>query len=122
MSPPRATFPIRAVARLTGVSIDTLRAWERRYGAVVPARGPRGRTYDIAQVTRLRNLDMLVRRGHAIGTIANLSDRELIHLLGSSAPQVPAAVPASAVDLSPIFEAVDRFDLPGLDAALSRSA
>ena len=34
--PGRARYPIRAVSRLTGISIDTLRAWERRYGAVTP--------------------------------------------------------------------------------------
>ena len=31
-------YPIRVVARMTGLTIDTLRAWERRYQAVVPAR------------------------------------------------------------------------------------
>ncbi len=124
MTVSRSTFPIRAVARLTGVSIDTLRAWERRYGAVVPARGPRGRTYDLAQVSRLRNLDMLVRRGHGIGTIANLSDRRLGQLLGMSegaAAPLPAP-PPGGVELSALFDAVDRFDLPAIDAALSRSA
>jgi DNA-binding transcriptional MerR regulator len=29
-----AHYPIRAVARLTGLSLDTLRAWERRYQVV----------------------------------------------------------------------------------------
>jgi hypothetical protein len=123
LRPPRSTLPIRAVARLTGVSIDTLRAWERRYAAVVPARGPRGRTYDLAQVSRLRNLDMLVRRGHAIGTVASLSDRQLARLLGVSKEPAPQPAPPTAgVDLAASFDAVDRFDLPAIDAALSRSA
>lgn len=34
-----AHYPIRAVSKLTGVAIDTLRAWERRYSAVTPIRG-----------------------------------------------------------------------------------
>jgi DNA-binding transcriptional MerR regulator len=29
-----ARYPIRAVSKLTGIGIDTLRAWERRHGAV----------------------------------------------------------------------------------------
>ena len=37
-----ARYPIRAVSRLTGIGIDTLRAWERRYGAVTPVRDDRG--------------------------------------------------------------------------------
>ena len=27
-------YPIRAVAKMTGLSVDTLRAWERRYEVV----------------------------------------------------------------------------------------
>ena len=68
MSPRR--YPIRAVARLTGLPLDTLRAWERRYEAVVPERGPRGRQYTEAQVERLRLLKEAVDQGHAIGTVA----------------------------------------------------
>ena len=48
--PPTATwppqYPIRAVARMTGLSLDTLRAWERRYQVVTPSRDQRGRLYD----------------------------------------------------------------------------
>ena len=39
-------YPIRAVAQLTGLSVDTLRAWERRYKAVSPQRQGRGRVYN----------------------------------------------------------------------------
>ncbi|KAI1696712.1 merR family regulatory protein [Ditylenchus destructor] len=35
-------LPIREVARQTGVNAVTLRAWERRYGLIVPQRTPRG--------------------------------------------------------------------------------
>jgi DNA-binding transcriptional MerR regulator len=123
MATNRSSLPIRAVSRLTGLSIDTLRAWERRYGAVVPTRGPRGRTYDLAQVARLRTLDTLVRSGHAIGTIAHLSDRQLGELRrvadGPTAPADPGPV---GIDRKWLFDAVDRFDLPALDAALSRFA
>lgn len=34
-------FPIREVARLTGVNPVTLRAWERRYGLIQPMRTDR---------------------------------------------------------------------------------
>ena len=39
---PEPTYRIGAVARLTGVAPDTLRVWERRHGAVVPFRSPKG--------------------------------------------------------------------------------
>lgn len=115
-------YPIRAVAALTGISIDTLRAWERRYQAVVPERGERGRAYRSAHVARLKRLDALVRRGHAIGSIARLSDRHLTQLLARpDAPAAPAPDPAAA-DLSRLFDAVQAFDLPAIDADLNRFA
>ena len=77
-------YPIRAVARATGLSVDTLRAWERRYGAVRPARGDRGRSYSDADVARLKALARLVARGHAIGSIATLPESTLLALLDGS--------------------------------------
>jgi DNA-binding transcriptional MerR regulator len=35
-------YPIRTVAKITGVSEGTLRAWEVRYGIITPARTPGG--------------------------------------------------------------------------------
>ena len=46
---------IAAVERETGLSKDTLRVWERRYGFPTPGRDPFGeRIYPIDQVERLR--------------------------------------------------------------------
>ena len=64
-------YPIRAVAKITGLSLDTLRAWERRYKAVVPERSDRGRQYGPAHIERLLLLNQLVQKGHAIGGIAS---------------------------------------------------
>jgi len=74
-------YPIRAAAKLAGLTPDTLRAWERRYRAVVPARGQRGRLYSEAQVSRLRWLRDAVSAGHAIGQVASLSDQDIRGLL-----------------------------------------
>lgn len=121
------TYPIRSVARLTGISIDTLRAWERRYQAVVPERGERGRLYRDSHISRLRTLDALVRRGHAIGTIAHLKDRQLESLLDEPEAAPPAAARApqrrsTTIDLTDLMHALDRLSLPEIDAALSRAA
>lgn len=116
------TYPIRAVARMTGLSLDTLRAWERRYEAVVPGRGQRGREYSDADVARLRTLGELIGRGYSIGAIAPLPDAELAELLdaGRAAPTPRDASPT--VDLAPLVRALDRFDLEALEAALNRHA
>ncbi|MBZ8144144.1 cobalamin-binding protein, partial [Rubrivivax gelatinosus] len=45
------TLSIAAVERDTGLSKDTLRVWERRYGFPSPARDPQGeRAYPLEQV------------------------------------------------------------------------
>ena len=74
-------FPIRIAARRAGVSVDALRAWERRYGAVSPARtGGEQRLYSEADVERLALLRELTDAGHSISAIAAVSSDELRRL------------------------------------------
>ena len=82
---PSATYPIRAVSLMLGVSIDTLRAWERRYGAVTPARDERGRMYTDADIRRIRLLHHAVENGHAIGRVAHLTNEALEQIAETSA-------------------------------------
>jgi len=115
-------YPIRAVARITGLSVDTLRAWERRYEAVVPRRDGRGRSYSDADVARLRLLADLVGRGYAIGPIAALPDAELQQLLsGGDAHTARRAEPAVA-DVGALVDALDRYDLGQIELILNRHA
>ena len=79
-------YPIRAVSKLTGISIDTLRAWERRYQVVTPQRDERGRLYTEADLERLRLLNNAVERGHSIGRLAGLKDEDLRDLLADTGP------------------------------------
>lgn len=121
---PSARHPIRAVARITGLSIDTLRAWERRYHAVAPGRSDRGRLYTDGDIARLRRLSELVGRGHAIGTIAHLPDDELDRRLADSVRLSLSATPAPkpAANLRPLIEALERYDLTGVERALNSYA
>ena len=69
-------YRIGAVAKLTGISTDTIRAWERRYGVVEPNRGENNnRCYTEAHVSKLISVKRLVDAGQAIGTICRLSDQ-----------------------------------------------
>jgi MerR family transcriptional regulator, light-induced transcriptional regulator len=68
-----ALFPIRVVARLTGINPVTIRAWERRYRLVRPERTPGGhRLYSRADVERLRAASRLVERGVSISRATHL--------------------------------------------------
>jgi methanogenic corrinoid protein MtbC1 len=54
-------YTIRHVAARTGLTIPTIRAWERRYGVVSPARTEAGyRLYDEAAIERLAAMRFLV--------------------------------------------------------------
>ena len=74
-------FKIGAVSRITQIPVDTLRAWERRYQVVSPQRtGTAARLYSGDDVERLKLIKRLVGSGHAISSIANLTQAELDEL------------------------------------------
>ena len=71
-------YRIGAVAKLTGISTDTIRAWERRYGVVEPDRDENNnRYYTDRHISKLISVKRLVDAGQAIGTVCRLSDQEL---------------------------------------------
>jgi len=70
------------VVKRTGLKPDVLRAWERRHGAVEPARTPGNqRVYTEEQVLRLELLQRAVAAGWPIGRVAGLTDAELRALI-----------------------------------------
>ena len=91
-----ALMSISAVERDTGLSKDTLRVWERRYGFPTPERDPAGeRAYPPAQVERLRLIKRLLDQGLRPSRLMAASSEELAALLDARrAPQTeqrPAA-------------------------------
>src|SRR5471030_3056817 len=66
-------LPIREVARQTGVNAVTLRAWERRYGLIVPQRTPKGhRLFSAEHVQRIMTILTWLNRGVAVGQVKQL--------------------------------------------------
>lgn len=66
-------FPIREVARLTGVNPVTLRAWERRYGLIQPTRTESGhRLYAMADIERVRSILGWLDRGVAVSKVGKI--------------------------------------------------
>lgn len=115
-------YPIRAASRLTGISADTLRAWERRYQAVVTVRNERGRLYSERHIERLRLLSALNEGGHAIGSIAGLSDGALRKLRASEGRTDATALSPAKIDLESLRLALSRYDLSTLESTLNRHA
>ncbi|AWI76025.1 MAG: MerR family transcriptional regulator [Azoarcus sp.] len=73
---------IAAVERDTGLSKDTLRVWERRYGFPTPKRDSNGeRLYPQHQVDKLRLIRRLLDTGHRPSRIISATPEELGALL-----------------------------------------
>ena len=107
------TYPLRAAARLTGLSPALLRAWERRHGAVEPLRTPGGtRRYRATDLERLRLLKAAVDAGHRIGQVAGL---DLAGLRQRAA--TPELSPADR--LEEILAALDDLEGPEAQRLLS---
>jgi len=74
--PAEGLLPIRTVSILTGVNAITLRAWERRYGLVVPQRTPKGhRLYTQQDVGRINRIVELLEQGISVGHVKPLLDQ-----------------------------------------------
>lgn len=120
---------IAVVSRRTGITQLVLRAWERRYAAVIPARTPTGRRkytdHDIQKLTMLREL---TNSGHRIGDVAHFSLKDLKGLYREIQATEPDsrvridAVPAKASELmEEALAAVENLDSHHLEAVLNKA-
>jgi DNA-binding transcriptional MerR regulator len=88
---------IGELGRLTGISVHTLRVWEKRYGAPHSERLPSGhRRYPKDEVPRLRAIARALESGYRASKVVTGTLEELQGLLGaqefiSSKPEQPAA-------------------------------
>ena len=121
----KGLYPIRAVSRLTGVSPDNIRAWERRYGAVVPQRVKGGRLFSEADLTRLRLLKRAVDHGHSIGQIARLSNDMLEKLpikKGDILPQNEQTTSPRDQEIKTVFRLLQGYEVLEAERSLNRLA
>jgi len=117
------TLSIAAVERDTGLSKDTLRVWERRYGFPQPGRDPLGeRAYPLEQVEKLRVLKRLLDAGHRPGRLVPMPIGDLQRLADSTvgSPQRLAAGAVPSPDLRAFVELIREHDVEGLRRQLSQ--
>lgn len=124
------TYRIGTVSRLTGISPDTLRVWERRYTVVEPIRSAGGgREYSRADIERLQLIKQLVDAGDAIGSIAGLDTSALVArtageysstLLAESAVKQPCRIIAVGESLGAMLKA-DMASLKGIELLTAAS-
>lgn len=117
------TLSIAAVERDSGLSKDTLRVWERRYGFPQPTRDAIGeRAYPLDQVQRLRIVKRLLDAGHRPGRVVALPLSALQQLAESTVDQPRRAAPAvlQTGDLHRLVDLIRSHDVPALRQALAR--
>lgn len=84
------THRIHRVAKLTGLSKDVVRVWERRYGLVKPVRSAnRYREYSDDDVALLRFLKAELEGGQTIGALAVEGRESLLRRMRVSASSLP---------------------------------
>jgi methanogenic corrinoid protein MtbC1 len=128
VSDPRRPAPIllsiAAVERDTGLSKDTLRVWERRYGFPTPLRdGLDERAYPMEQVEKLRIVKRLLDAGHRPGRLVPMPLQQLVTLAAAAmAPAVsePAAG-GSPLDLRVLLDAIRAHDATALRRQLAQA-
>ncbi len=119
------TVGISAVERDTGLSKDTLRVWERRYGFPRPVRDAFGeRAYSAQEVDKLRVIRRLLDAGHRPGKIIALSLDELRRLSERAGrPARPSAdTERPALELERYLDLVRSHRIDDLRRALSQAA
>lgn len=109
-----ACYNIAAVERDTGLSKDTLRVWERRYGFPKPLRDQNDeRLYTLQELEKLRLLRLLVDNGHRPGKIIHRDAESLSALISSHSTQKS---PPPEIDA--ILDMLLRHDVEGFRNAL----
>ena len=126
-TPPSTTplpvgHPIAVVVARTGVSEHLLRVWERRYGAVAPARGEGGHwRYSDADVARVRLLHAVTRAGRLIGQVARLPTDVLARMADEDAATHTAGTSAAAGTPERGAPTAGASAPPTLDAAVGQA-
>ncbi|QYK51995.1 MAG: MerR family transcriptional regulator [Fimbriimonadaceae bacterium] len=114
------TYSISAVAKASGLSVHTIRAWEKRYGVTNPERTDTNRRkYTLGDIERFRLLRQATENGHSIGMIAELSTEELQNLDNTAEVQNPLA--SNRNYLAACLQAMMNLDADALEEALSHA-
>lgn len=137
MTPPAAQdegqrgLPIAAVERDTGLSKDTLRVWERRYGFPQPLRDAAGdRVYPPEQVERLQLIRRLLDAGQRPGKVVGLDKEALLAQIARTAaqpapatalPPVASGQPEQGVQLEALLDTIGAHDPQALRHALTHA-
>lgn len=105
------THRIHRVSKLTGLSKDVVRVWERRYGLVKPLRSAnRYREYTDEDVALLRFLKEELDRGQSIGALAVEGREAVLQRMRATAPPAPQQLTPHGHLLDELVALLDPLD------------
>jgi DNA-binding transcriptional MerR regulator len=107
-------YRIGTIANLTGIAVERLRAWERRYGLEPAHKAGKTRFYSHSQLERLQLIKRLIDQGHPISTLAELDEDALVARLNTQ--RQARLQPASAGLIGPnllVLEQQQQHSVPG---------
>lgn len=114
---------IRVAARKTGLSVDTLRMWERRYGFPTPARNEvNNRVYSVDDIERLALIAKAMKLGWRAGEAIRLPKLSLTELLMKTPLAEREGGLGRRSDLEQLMEKIHATDPAGLAKAMRRAA
>jgi len=123
--------PIQVVARRTGLSVDVIRVWERRYGVVSPHRSSaQRRLYSDADIRKLSLLHRATQAGRRISDVAGLEESEILALLSEDRAHQPGVLSAdktvqkkgNVLYLDACLSAIEQMDQLALERTLSEAS
>ena len=118
-----ATLNIGALSKATGVPVETIRTWERRYGFPASRRNDAGhRIYELDTVDRLRLITEILSQGYRPSQLQGRSREELEELHETTLPEEESRglIEDSTAWLDDWIEPITAFDRERLVRALTR--
>jgi MerR family transcriptional regulator, light-induced transcriptional regulator len=114
------THRIHRVAKLTGLSKDVIRVWERRYGLVKPSRSSnRYREYRDEEVALLRFVKAQMEQGATIGSLAAEGHDSLVARMRVSTPVSAEEQKPHDRLLDDLIVSLDPLDKAGFERRLN---
>lgn len=122
MTAPNTTISITAIERDTGLSKDTLRVWERRYGFPKPERDAFGeRAYSHLDLEKLRVIRRLMDTGHRPGRLVELPMAELLSLGVSTTAKADPDQTVPSGETQNHLDLIQAHDIEGLRRSLGQA-
>ncbi len=122
MPKPNTTLSIAAVERDTGLSKDTLRVWERRYGFPQPERDAFGeRAYSQLELEKLRVIRRMMDAGHRPGRLVKLPMVELLSLGASPTTKAKSDHAEPSGEIQNHMDLIQAHDIEGLRRSLGQA-